>query len=195
MVLLLSWVTRFLPERPLQRKVCWIMWYHLPTNFCCLKIICYGDLSACNTSKSIVLQQVWWKMQLCFTIYTEVNFVLSIDMPGVWSRFELLEAVRKAVLKQQIVLKLALEPFPSSVHFTLSSKSVRVFWQKRMHSWGRKVISLQVIFIAFFCQLSNNRPWEGYQLVETEACTVSRCQSGLWNYRGSVLSHKWLFFP
>lgn len=45
-------------------------------------------------------------------------------MPGAWSRFELLEAVRKAVLKQQIVLKLALEPFPGSVHFMLSSKSV-----------------------------------------------------------------------
>lgn len=63
-------------------------------------------------------------MQLCCKIYTEVNFVISLDMPGAWSRFELSEAGRKAVLKQQIVLNLALEPFPGGVHFMLSSKSV-----------------------------------------------------------------------
>lgn len=63
-------------------------------------------------------------MQLCCKIYTEVNFVISVDIPEARSRFELLEDVRKAVLKQQTVLNLALEPFPGGVHFMLSSKSV-----------------------------------------------------------------------
>lgn len=36
-----------------------------------------------------------------FKVYREVNFVISVGTPGAQSRFELLEAIRKVVLKQQ----------------------------------------------------------------------------------------------
>lgn len=91
---------------------------------------------------------------MCFKIYREVNLDVSVRH-ATSMRFELSKGAEKLCTNNRVT-SLALEPFPAGVPLMLSSNSVQLVCLRK-HSRGGKVISLEIIFRAFFCQLSNDR--------------------------------------